>query len=166
MIRLALQGGSGIGNLDVYAGYSPHLKDLAHAGQIVILRETTDTKVALAAAAGVAALARNIVSLPQESQYRPTATSVLAIASWATNHELDESTRHLFAAELCRSLREPDCEDTLRPVSGSSDEAHSLARFDSWFKAKRTELAQKASTEGPKFRDLAAELHQTLVLGN
>ena len=40
-----------------------------------------------------------------------------------------------------------------------------MARFDSWFEDKRTALAKEAAAEGPKFRDLAAELHQTLVLG-
>ena len=40
-----------------------------------------------------------------------------------------------------------------------------MARFDSWFEERRTALEKEAATEGPKFRDLAAELHQTLVLG-
>jgi hypothetical protein len=165
MIRLALQGGNGIGNLDVYAGYSPHLKDLAHTAQIVILRRTTDPKVALAAAVGVAFLARKVVSLPLEVQYSPSATSILAIAGWATNQELEGSTRRLFAGELCKSLGKPDCEGTVRPASSNSEEGQSLARFDSWFEERRTALEKEAATEGPKFRDLAAELHQTLVLG-
>jgi hypothetical protein len=70
------------------------------------------------------------------------------------NRDLEASTRDLFAWELCRAMDQPACQASLR--SGS------VAGLETWFAAERPRLEQQAAAEGPKLRELAAELHQRI----
>jgi hypothetical protein len=70
MIKLALQGEDGAGSLNVYGGYTTHIKDLAHTAQIVILQEASDAHVALEAADGVAGMARRLCRFRQNCNLR------------------------------------------------------------------------------------------------
>jgi hypothetical protein len=161
MVRLCLQGGGGLPQLVVSAVPTLHLKALAHAAQIVVLQQTHDEHIALGAAAAVAEMSRRIVSLPVDAQARPTGTSILAIARWAVDPDLDPSIRYLFATELCDATVEPDCKRWL-DLDQASKKGKRLFRFEAWLTAERPRLIENAAKERSALVKLAAEIHQSI----
>ena len=170
MVRLALLDGLPsyenlevqgiITSLDVHM--VPRYRDLVHAAQIVILQRAKDARVALGIAFRVAEMSRMVDSLPMQAQLRPSATSILAIANWTRNQQLEISMRCDFAVQVCKALSDPMCEAAFRPKATSSESAESLAHFDAWLAKQRLDLERRAVAEMPKFTQLTSEIHQRL----
>jgi hypothetical protein len=139
-----------------------HLKQLVHAAQIVALQQTEREQVASQAAFSAAQLARPSLSSPGEDGLS-TATSILAIARWASDHRLDAWTRYYsYASRLCAIVKEPPFQPNPGLHPRGSEVAKSLATFERWFGEHRESLERQAAAERSLLNSLGWELGMTL----
>jgi hypothetical protein len=80
----------------------------------------------------------------QQFEFKPlrSSTSLLLIAKWAMNPELDDWTRYyLFASPICRILGEAPFVPIPRLDPKSPEVAAAMAKFEGWFGQERRRLA-------------------------
>src|SRR5262245_5249660 len=136
-----------------------HFAELVHVAQIVALQQTDRETVAAQAAFQAEHLAS---SFPCKKPIR-TATAVLAVARWATDHRLDAWHRYYSYASAVSQMVEQLPFQSNRNLDPQSPEvAKRLTAFERWFVEHQESLERQAASERSRLNSLARELGRTL----